>query len=197
MVWPDDPTGSVPKAAALLRTLAPILGENLRLDQGSARLEVPEGSVDAIRFSRLVADGVDCLESGDLAMAEADLGAALNLWRGDPFPELDRALPAVAMIDRISELRLVAIEELMGISLRGRVDYPLVAELRALVVEHPERPRLWRQLALALYRTDRQLDALDVIADLRGRLGDEPALHALHSAILQQAPELADGEPSR
>lgn len=197
VVWPDEPVGGVTKAAALLRTLAPVLGESLRVDRGNARLDVPEGSVDAVRFSRLVADGVDCLESGDVVMAEADLGAALNLWRGDPFPELDRALPAVATIDRISELHLIATEELMGIALRGRVEYPLVAELRALVVEHPERPRLWRQLALALYRTGRQLEALDVIADLRGSPGDEPSLHALQSAILRQAPELVEGELSR
>lgn len=197
VVWPDERVGSVSKASALVRTLGPCLGDVLQVERGHARLEVPEGSVDAVRFGRLVADGVDCLRSGDVEMAEADLSAALNLWRGDPYPELDRALPAVPTIARLNELHVIATEELMGIALRNRVEYPLVAELRALVVEHPDRPRLWRQLALALYRTGRQLEALDVIADLRGGPGDEAALHALQSAILRQAPELADGELAR
>ena len=197
VVWPDGSAGGSTKAAALLRTLGPILGDSLEVDRGRARLAVPDGSVDAVRFSRLVADGVDCLESGDFAMAEADLSAALNLWRGEPYPELERALPAVATIARISELQKVATEELMGIALRSQVEYPLVAELRGLVVQHPDRPRLGRQLALALYRTGRQLEALDVLADLRARPGEEAPLQALQSAILRQAPELADGELSR
>lgn len=197
VVWPDERGNAASKASALLRTLGPTLGDSLRVERGHAHLDVPEGSVDAVRFSRLVADGVDCLKSGDAEMAEADLSAALNLWRGDPYPELERALPAIATIDRLRELQLVATEELMGIALRNRVEYPLVAELRALVVEHPDRPRLWRQLALALYRTGRQLEALDVIADLRGGPGDEASLHALQSAILRQAPELAEGELAR
>ena len=36
----------------------------------------------------------------------------------------------------------------------------LVDELEALVVVHPYRERLWRQLMLALYRSERQTDAL-------------------------------------
>lgn len=196
-VWPDATANGPAKAAALVRTLGPILGGSLQVERGHARLAVPEGSVDAVRFSRLVADGVDCLESGDVAMAEADLSAALNLWRGEPYPELERALPAVSTIDRISELQKVATEELVGIALRNQVDYPLVAELRGLVIQHPERPRLGRQLALALYRTGRQLEALDVLADLRARQGDESSLQALQSAILRQAPELVNGELSR
>jgi hypothetical protein len=72
----------------------------------------------------------------------------------------------------------------------------LVAELEAVVAEHPFRERLRGQLMLALYRTGRQADALEVYRDTRRtlveELGIEPgaALRQLEQAILRQDPSL-------
>ena len=79
-----------------------------------------------------------------------------------------------------------------------------MAELEALVAEHPLRERLRRELMLALYRSDRQADALAVYRDGRRHLveelGIEPGapLRELERAILDQDPSLgAEAPPSR
>lgn len=193
-LWPDPRPSDVAKAAALVRKLVPLLGADRLSTDHHLLLTGLDDSVDATRFSRLVEDGLRRLQEGDLAMAEADLGVALDLWRGDPYPELERALPAMAHIDALVSQRLLAQEELVAMALRRRVEYPLVAELRSLVIRHPGRVRFHAQLAIALYRTGRQIEALEVIADARREHGDDRRLPTLHTAILQQAPELQVGE---
>ncbi|UMG94448.1 AfsR/SARP family transcriptional regulator [Nocardioides sp. TF02-7] len=194
-VLSPDPTPDGPaKAAALARGLVPVLGADRLEVGGHVTLRTPEETVDAFRFRALVADGLRQIAGGDLELAQAHLSAALDLWRGEPYPELERVLPAMATIDALVEQRLVAHEELVGIALRRRVDYPLVAELRSLVIRHAERPRLRTQLATALYRTGRQIEALDALAQARREHGDLPGYGRLQTAILQQDPLLADGE---
>jgi DNA-binding SARP family transcriptional activator len=66
-----------------------------------------------------------------------------------------------------------------------------IPELRELLADHPFREGLSELLMLALYRTGRQAEALDVFNDARQRLGVElgidpgPALQALHQSILR------------
>jgi hypothetical protein len=73
----------------------------------------------------------------------------------------------------------------------------VVGELERLIREHPYRERLRAQLMLALYRCDRQADALQAYQDARrtlvGELGIEPGqrLRELERAILAQDQALA------
>jgi tetratricopeptide (TPR) repeat protein len=81
----------------------------------------------------------------------------------------------------------------------------LIAELEALVASNPLREGLRAQLMLALYRSGRQAESLEVYRDTRqtlvDQLGIEPGrrLQALHQAILAQdssldAPAMAPAE---
>jgi len=67
----------------------------------------------------------------------------------------------LAEIARLDHLRLDVIEGRLEAELALGMHAELVAELEALVGEHPFRERLWGQLMLALYRSGRQADALE------------------------------------
>lgn len=197
VLWPQSPGRAGAKTRLLVRSLEPLLEPGTLEFAGKpaaerVRLVASGQAVDAWRFTELVTEARASEKAGDAGRARVNLEEALRLWRGDPYPELDRALPAQAMIDRLTDLRITAIEMLNGLGL-PEADYALVAELRAQVILFPERPRLRRQLALALYRTGRQVEALDVLRELRRELGDEDGrAAALEAAMLRHEPELPD-----
>src|SRR5207244_10025398 len=105
-------------------------------------------------------------------------------------------------IERLEDLRLVAIEERIEAELALGQHDTLVSELEALTARHPLRERLRGQLMLALYRSGRQAEALRVYADTRKRLvaelGLEPGaqLKQLEQAILRQDPSLNVARPA-
>ena len=76
-----------------------------------------------------------------------------------------------------------------------------MGELRDLVAGHPYRERFAGQLMLALYRTGRQAEALDVFRRIRDRLADElgiepgPDLQRLQLDVLRQDPGLDAHRP--
>ena len=91
---------------------------------------------------------------------------------------------------RLEELRLAALEARIDADLAlGRHD-ALTAELEQLAAEHPLRERLHGQLMLALYRCDRQAEALAAYRRVRDLLADElgidpgEPLERLHAAVL-------------
>ena len=100
------------------------------------------------------------LAAGQPAEASAALRDALEAWRGPALAELRYERWAQAEIRRLEELRAAALEEWVEAELALGEHARLVAELEALVVEHPLRERLRAQLMLALYRSGRHADAL-------------------------------------
>jgi pimeloyl-ACP methyl ester carboxylesterase len=72
-------------------------------------------------------------------------------------------------------------------------------ELRGLLAEHPFREGLSELLMLALYKSGRQAEALDVFGGVRQRLGDElgidlgPSLQTMHQRLLRADRRLLDG----
>jgi DNA-binding SARP family transcriptional activator len=172
---------------AALRTGHP----ELLTSGGGYLLRVGPGQLDAWRFEQLVAAGVAALTSGDAGRARADLGAALALWRGPALAEFAHEPFARAKVARLAELRLQAIEYQVASDLAEGAHREVVADVRALVAEHPLRERFWAQLMLALYRSGRRAEALQAYQDVRrllvDRLGTDPGteLRALHTAVLR------------
>jgi DNA-binding SARP family transcriptional activator/tetratricopeptide (TPR) repeat protein len=148
--------------------------------------------IDVERFERLLASGREALAGGAAAEAAATLRRALSLWRGPALADFRFDPFAQAEIARLEELRLVCTEERIQADLALGAAAEVVGELQRLTVEHPLRERLRGQLMLALYRSDRQADALAVYRDLRELFADElglepaPALRELEAAILRQ-----------
>jgi DNA-binding SARP family transcriptional activator/streptogramin lyase len=164
-------------------------------------LETAPTSVDLGKFESLVAEGSDALAAGDASRASEWLREALDLWRGDPLADLDSVGLVQIERARLEELRLSAVEERLDADLALSRHGELVPELHALVREHPLRERLRAQLMLALYRSGRQAEALDIYQQgrrlLAEELGLEPGegLKRLEHAILAQDPAL--GAPAR
>jgi len=125
------------------------------------------------------------------------LAEALGLWRGDPLAEFRREPFAEVAAARLGELRLEAVAQRIDAELALGQDEALVAELRALVSLEPLREPLRAQLMLALYRSGRQAEALQVYREGRATLVDElgiepgPQLQELERAILRQDAALA------
>ena len=185
-------------AAGALHTHVSRLRKELGADVVATRawgyvLRTESGAFDLERFERLTADA-ESLPAGQRA---EKLREALALWRGPPLEDLAFEPALATGIARLEELRLTALENRIDADLEAGSHDGLVAELEALVADHPVRERLRGQLILALYRSGRQAEALEVYRGTRRVLIEElgiepsPALKELERAILRQDPTLA------
>jgi DNA-binding SARP family transcriptional activator len=152
--------------------------------------------LDARRFERLAAEGREELRAGRPERAAARLERALGLWRGAPLADLAYEPFAQREVPRLAELRAGAVEQLVDCKLALGRHAEVVGELETLIAAEPYREHLRGQLMLALYRSDRQADALQAYQDARRalveELGIEPGqrLRDLEQAILAQDPAL-------
>jgi DNA-binding SARP family transcriptional activator len=159
-------------------------------------LRLDPDRVDAHRFKRLVAEGRTELGGGQLRRAVSAFEEALSLWRGQPLAELAYEPFVQREVARLEDMRIDALEQLVEGKLELGAHAELVGRLEALIAEHPYRERLRAQLMLALYRSERQADALQAYQDARTalveELGIEPGdrLRELERAILGQDPRL-------
>jgi DNA-binding SARP family transcriptional activator/tetratricopeptide (TPR) repeat protein len=188
-LWEDAPPETVQKALQVyVSHLRKVVGRD-RLERKAPGyvLHVEAGELDLEQFALLRADG--------------RLRDALGLWRGPPLAEFAHLRFAETEIERLEELRLACLEERIEQDLESGRATELVGELEGLVRARPLREPIRRQLMLALYRSGRQAQALEVYQDGRralvGELGIEPgrALRDLHQAILRQDPALDRDRP--
>jgi DNA-binding SARP family transcriptional activator len=97
---------------------------------------------------------------------------------------------------RLEEIRLNVLEERIDLDLQLGRNAEVIAELAVLRAAWPFRQRPIGRLMLALYRTGRQAEALQVYRDARrlfiAELGLEPGpdLQRLESALLKADPSL-------
>lgn len=194
-VWRGSPP---PGAAKTLRSYVSRLRTLLRPDVelvgrgGGYVLSADPGVVDAVRFERLAASGQAALRRGDPAAAAGCFREALDLWRGPALVGVGEVDSLMREAVRLEELRLAAVEGRIEADIELGLHAEVTGELEGLVAEHPLRERLWRLLILALYRGERQADALAAYRRARdmlaAELGVEPGeeLRRLEEAVLRQ-----------
>jgi predicted ATPase/DNA-binding SARP family transcriptional activator len=167
-------------------------GDVLVAAAGGYALRVDDDRIDARRFARRAAEGRRLLAAGDARGALDELTAALELWQGEALDGFADEPWARADAQRLTELRLAAIEDRYDAALALGSGVEVVGGLAELVTQHPLRERPAGQLMLALYRAGRQADALEVYDRTRRRLADElgvdpgPALQAIYRRVLDQ-----------
>jgi predicted ATPase len=114
------------------------------------------------------------------------------LWRGPALADVCEVEPLAREAARLEELRLAAVEGRIEADIQLGLHVKVIGELESLVAEYPVRERLWRLLVLALYRAERQADALAAYRRARdllaAELGLEPGeeLRRLEQAVLRQ-----------
>jgi DNA-binding SARP family transcriptional activator len=202
-VWGGRPPARADKALHVyVSNLRKALGDGVLLTEGRGYLLAAESDqVDSERFEKLAAKGREALQEGDPDKARTWLQAALALWRGPPLTDFSYESFAQSEIARLEEVRVTALESRIEADLELGEHAAVVPELEALVHGHPLRERLYEQLMLALYRSGRQVDALERYQRARRKLLDEfgiepgPRLKEIQQAVLNQ--DAALGEPER
>lgn len=200
-LWGASPPATARKAvnvyiSKLRQTLTRNGHEPIATADGGYRLLVDLDLLDADGMRGLVAAARKRMAGGEAEDASRLLEEALAFWRGPTLAGL--ALESVGRdeVAQLDELRLTVLMDRIDCDLALGHHEHVLGELRVLVREHPLRERLRAQQMLALYRADRQADALDAYQqarhDLMDELGIEPSesLQRLQRAILRHDPAL-------
>jgi DNA-binding SARP family transcriptional activator/streptogramin lyase len=204
-LWGEAPPPTAHKAvnvylSKVRKTLSVAGADPITTASGGYRLHVEPEMLDASRAQALVAEAQERVATGELERASERFQQALSLWRGPTLAGLElesRGRDEVAALD---ELRLTALMDRIDCDLATGRHEQALGELGVLVGEHPLRERLRAQQMLALYRADRQADALEAYAEARHTLVDElgiepsEALQRLQQAILRHDPSLETPE---
>lgn len=149
---------------------------------------VPRGRLDLTEFHRLVGEARQAADGRHYYQANEFYRRALALWRGSVTTAHSGLLAGAAA--RLEERRVAVVEEWTDLCLRFGRHQELVGELMDLVARHPLREGLRARLMLALYRSGRQAEALEVYRAGRRLLVDElgiepdPSLRRLEARIL-------------
>ncbi|WP_199743805.1 BTAD domain-containing putative transcriptional regulator [Verrucosispora sp. FIM060022] len=196
-LWDDQPPAS---ANANIRTYVRGLRQALHDEaddqprivttHGGYLLRVEPDERDLDRFDAATARGREALTSGDAERAEAELVAALGLWRGRALAELPLPPQLSRWVEQLMERRLLAEEDHAEAKLALGAPAEVIPRLRALLDRHPLRQRAWVHLMSALYASGDVAGALAAFRQVRRVLAEEtgmdpgPELTRLHDDIL-------------
>jgi len=196
-VWGDEaPLAVLATLQSHVSQLRKVLGGRLKRSATGYVLHLDAASIDAAEFEERVAYGATQLAAGAFEVAAQSLRHALLMWRGRALQEVADQPWAQPEAERLEELKRVAAELLLEARLALGEHDQVAPDAKSAVEENPLRERRWATLMLALYRCDRQADALRAYQRLRALLVDElgldpsPPLVALEAAILRHDPAL-------
>src|SRR5215218_2920460 len=134
---PSDPAAALRTQVSRLRRRLGAHAGDLVTDPPGYRLLVEEGCLDAACFEEL--------------LAQDRIHDAISLWRGPALDEFADRDFAQATGPRLDELMLGARERQAAMLLDGHRAHEAVADLEALLAEHPERGQARALLMEALY----------------------------------------------
>ena len=197
-LWDEQPP---PTAAKILQNyvsqLRRVVGdERLQTQARGYALRIGPGELDVDRFRQRFEEARRAQAAGDPERASLLLGEALALWRGSPLADFTYEAFAGEEIGRLEDLRLSALIERTDADLALGRHGDLISGLETLVAQHPAQERLRGQLMLALYRSGRQAEALQVYQDARRTLAEElglepsQGLQRLEQSILTHDPDI-------
>lgn len=164
------------------------------------RLSLAAVNIDASRFGAEVMGGQTASGLGDAVQACIGYDSALRRWRGDPLGEFVGEHWAEPDRVRLQELWPSATEGSFEAKLVLGQTLQITADLERAALATPNSDRLQRLLMVALYRSGRQVDALQHFQRVRRQLIDlglEPSslLRETEQRILDHDKQLGAGWP--
>jgi DNA-binding SARP family transcriptional activator len=201
-LWDGEPPAG-PRAAVhtyikrLRRTLdrgRDGLSELVRTAPNGYLIEADSGSIDLRRFRDHLARARTARSRGNGAQEWSELLDGLAQWRGSALADVPSDALRHTVSPVLTEEWLYALDRRNELALRFGRHSELVPQLRGLTTTFPLREEFWRQLMAALYRSNRQADALAAYAQVSARLREELGVHPgeelqeLHLRILRGEP---------
>lgn len=192
-VWGDTPPRTArSQVQIIVHGLRQLLGLNVIVTSPPGyTIQIPDDALDLTIFEKRRAIGMAAIAERRIPEAVHQLRSALSLWRGTPMGGAQSAVIGAAAT-RLTELRISTLQDCIDLELQLGMHSSLVSELSELVAEHSLHERFRGQLMLALYRSGRQADALEIFRSgrdlLNQELGLEPSseLSRLQRAIMQR-----------
>ncbi|WP_155370516.1 AfsR/SARP family transcriptional regulator [Catellatospora vulcania] len=193
-LWDGSPPATARKTLQVyVHRLRTALGDPARVSHGPGGylIAATADELDSLAFADLLGQARAARRAGDDSAAADLFEQALRLWRAEPYADLPPDALLADEVQRLSEEHLRAREESLGLRLDLGGHAEAGPELAALAAAHPYRESLAALLMLALYRSGRRADTLEVYRAARARLADElgidagAALRRVHAAVLR------------
>ncbi len=199
-IWGESPPESAAHSleayvSKLRSTLGPH-GVGIERRGGGYRLGLGSATLDSEAFATLVERAAQASDAREDADAAELARQALDLWRGPVLSGISLHAEGRSEAERLDELRWRALELRFEAELDLGHHAALVGELRGVVEESPFRESLVAQLMVALYRSGRQAEALEVYERVRRALDEDlglrpsAELQRLAGQIVRQEPQL-------
>jgi DNA-binding SARP family transcriptional activator len=197
-IWDEQPPVSAQTTLQsyiyrLRQLLRPIAGVELETGPDSYTLRVDPARTDLWYFRERVNHAAMRASGGDLGDSVQSLREGLSVWRG-------RALSGVPGKNLrrearyLEDERILALEELFSAEMALGGHRRVIPELVKLVSVYQFHETFRAQLMLALYRSGRQAEALQVYLRTRRKMREDlgiepgPELQELHQAIVERKP---------
>jgi DNA-binding SARP family transcriptional activator len=195
LLWGEEPPPTARTAvhghiSSLRRLLAADPDVQIETRPGGYRLHVEPAMVDAASFVRLSEAGKEAAAASRRQEAVDALERAISLWRGEPLSDVAISETSVPELADLRDRYVTTVEawaEAMLVLGRHAEAISLLERTRAY---YPLRERLYLLEATAKYRSRREGEALEGIAELRRTLSTElgidpsPAARYLERQIL-------------
>ncbi|MFP3968084.1 BTAD domain-containing putative transcriptional regulator [Actinomadura fulvescens] len=197
-VWEEPPRAARASLYAMVKRLRLSLGDSdvIRTTSSGYLIEAAPGELDLHEFHDLLKEAGRARERGEPSTERTCLGKALALWRGPALADVPSPALHQSLVPGLEELRLETIRRQIDLDLDSGHHALLVGQLRDLTRDHPLQEGFWGRLMLALYRDNRQAEALAAFTDVRRLLNEElgidpgAELRDLQTKILRADPAL-------
>jgi DNA-binding SARP family transcriptional activator len=161
--------------------------------QGGYLLDPMGGRIDVCEFDRLAAVGHRAHALGHFEAASRWFTEAMAMWRGPALVDVQVGDVLEAEAHRLQEAWLNVLDRRIDADLRLGQHHELLGELAGIVSRHRTHEGMHAHFMVALCRSGRRGEAIDVYRQLRAWLADQLGLEpSIRLQRLQQAILLPD-----